>query len=205
MGCRKIQEGLRFPGGIGIPQPPALTSAWPRSRRPWHQPTPGDRCGRAGSGQPPSGRARRALGIPSIPSWKHGQVCPFPTPFPLPFPLPLTTPEEPPISSSTTSARAESSWAGAAGGGRARIHSRMAVGMEGTTGWRWPWSRLSLVGTSRDSPQFHREAATGCRDIPGYDYRKGRPRFTTSQEGMSWGTPCSWEVPLGWHSPEFPG
>lgn len=46
----------------------------------------------------------------------------------------LTTPEEPPIFSSSRSASAERSWAGAAGGGRARTHSWMAAGQRGKKG-----------------------------------------------------------------------
>lgn len=46
----------------------------------------------------------------------------------------LTTPEEPPIFSSSRSASAERSWAGAAGGGRARNHSWMAAGQRGKKG-----------------------------------------------------------------------
>lgn len=94
----------------------------------------------------------------------------------------LTTPEEPPIFSSSRSARAERSWAGAAGGGRACTHSRMAAGMEARTGMagvtHWApgtsvylggsqgpltapgapgdpcpsWGSLPFLGTSRDTP-----------------------------------------------------
>uniref|UniRef100_A0A8C5ITU7 Lysosomal membrane ascorbate-dependent ferrireductase CYB561A3 n=1 Tax=Junco hyemalis TaxID=40217 RepID=A0A8C5ITU7_JUNHY len=76
-----------------------------------------------------------ALARPSWKPWNHGPIPRCVPPFPSPFPFPLTTPEEPPICASTTSAREESSRAGAAGGGRERIHSWMAVGIEGITGW----------------------------------------------------------------------
>lgn len=64
----------------------------------------------------------------------------------------LTTPEEPPIFSSSRSARAERSWAGAAGGGRACTHSRMAAGTEARTGMagvtHWaPGNPVSLGGS----------------------------------------------------------
>lgn len=65
-------EGL---GGGSRGGPAALTAAWLRCRRPWRQPRSGGRCGCAGAGRPPSGRARRAAGTaaPSPPWWQRGE------------------------------------------------------------------------------------------------------------------------------------